>query len=78
MVQKRIKGTALAPARKNIGDDFALRGFATCGNVACRCVRLGQNANINAIRIIRARTNPVLATANPFRGTSWKGHLVRS
>ncbi|WP_090214649.1 recombinase family protein [Epibacterium ulvae] len=30
-VQQRIKGTALAPARKNIGDDFALRGFVTCG-----------------------------------------------
>ena len=30
-VQQRIRGTALAPVRKNIGDDFALRGFATCG-----------------------------------------------
>ena len=31
-VQKRRKGIAKAPARKNIGNDFALRGFVTCGN----------------------------------------------
>ncbi|MFY0620872.1 MAG: recombinase family protein [Pelagimonas sp.] len=30
--QKRLKGTALAPARKNIGESFALRGFVTCGD----------------------------------------------
>lgn len=28
--QERRKGAALAPARKNIGQDFALRGFVTC------------------------------------------------
>ncbi len=31
-VQKRRENAALAPARKNIGDDFALRGFVTCGD----------------------------------------------
>ena len=30
-VQARRKGTAKAPMRKNIGNDFALRGFVTCG-----------------------------------------------
>ncbi|MEM1150945.1 MAG: recombinase family protein [Pseudomonadota bacterium] len=29
-IQSRIKGAAMAPARKNIGNDFALRGFAAC------------------------------------------------
>ncbi len=31
-VQARRLGTAKAPMRKNIGDDFALRGFVTCGD----------------------------------------------
>ena len=31
-VQERRKGTARGPARKNIGDDFALRGFVACGD----------------------------------------------
>ena len=31
-VQKRRKGIAKAPARKNIGNDFILRGFVTCGD----------------------------------------------
>ncbi|MEL6486419.1 MAG: recombinase family protein [Pseudomonadota bacterium] len=31
-IQARIKGAAMAPARKNIGQDFALRGFATCAS----------------------------------------------
>lgn len=30
-VQERRQGATKAPARKNIGDDFALRGFVTCG-----------------------------------------------
>jgi hypothetical protein len=30
--QKRLRGTALAPARKNIGESFSLRGFVTCGD----------------------------------------------
>jgi len=30
-VQERRKGAAYAPKRKNIGDDFALRGIAVCG-----------------------------------------------
>ena len=30
-IQARRNGTAKAPMRKNIGDDFALRGFVTCG-----------------------------------------------
>ena len=31
-VQARRNGTAKAPMRKNIGDEFALRGFVTCGD----------------------------------------------
>ena len=31
-VQERRNGTAKLPARINIGDDFALRGFALCGD----------------------------------------------
>ena len=31
-VQARRKGVAKAPTRKNVGNDFALRGFVTCGN----------------------------------------------
>lgn len=31
-VQERHKGVARAPMRKNIGNDFALRGFVTCGD----------------------------------------------
>ena len=31
-VQKRRQSVAHAPARKNIGDDFALRGFVCCGD----------------------------------------------
>lgn len=31
-IQHRLQSTAYAPARKNIGEDFALRGFATCGD----------------------------------------------
>ncbi|WP_306129719.1 recombinase family protein [Roseovarius sp. MMSF_3350] len=31
-IQKRRSGVAKAPARKDIGKDFALRGFATCGD----------------------------------------------
>jgi len=31
-VQARRKGTAKAPMRQNIGNDFALRGFVTCGD----------------------------------------------
>ncbi|GLO72301.1 hypothetical protein MACH17_38180 [Phaeobacter inhibens] len=31
-VQQRRNGSAKAPARRNIGEDFALRGFATCGD----------------------------------------------
>jgi site-specific DNA recombinase len=31
-VQKRRSGNTKAPARKNLGDDFSLRGFVTCGD----------------------------------------------
>jgi site-specific DNA recombinase len=31
-VQVRLKGTGYAPARADIGEDFSLRGFATCGD----------------------------------------------
>jgi DNA invertase Pin-like site-specific DNA recombinase len=31
-VQERRQGVAKLPARKNIGDDFALRGFVLCGD----------------------------------------------
>jgi site-specific DNA recombinase len=31
-VQERLKTTGYAPERKNTGEDFALRGFATCGD----------------------------------------------
>ncbi len=31
-VQERLKGIAKAPKRKNIGDDFALRGFVCCAD----------------------------------------------
>lgn len=31
-IQARRKGVAKAPMRKNIGEDFALRGFVTCGD----------------------------------------------
>lgn len=31
-IQARRLGKSYAPARKNIGEDFALRGFATCGD----------------------------------------------
>jgi len=31
-IQDRLKATSYAPAHKNIGEDFALRGFVTCGD----------------------------------------------
>lgn len=31
-VQSRLKNTGYAPARVDIGEDFSLRGFATCGD----------------------------------------------
>ncbi len=31
-IQARLNGRAKLPARKNIGDDFALRGFVTCAD----------------------------------------------
>ncbi|MEP3348003.1 MAG: recombinase family protein [Litoreibacter sp.] len=31
-IQTRLRGTAYAPARRDIGSDFALRGVATCGD----------------------------------------------
>ncbi|MDG1208243.1 MAG: zinc ribbon domain-containing protein, partial [Paracoccaceae bacterium] len=31
-VQKRLETTGYAPARADIGEDFSLRGFATCGD----------------------------------------------
>lgn len=31
-IQARMKGAAVAPARKNIGEVFALRGFVLCGD----------------------------------------------
>ena len=31
-IQQRLQGTAKAPARKNLNEDFALRGFITCGD----------------------------------------------
>jgi site-specific DNA recombinase len=31
-MQERLCGTAYAPARQDIGDDFALRGFVACGD----------------------------------------------
>ncbi len=31
-IQRRREGTAKAPLRKNIGDDFALRGFVVCAD----------------------------------------------
>ena len=31
-VQERLKTTGYAPARTDIGEDFSLRGFATCGD----------------------------------------------
>ena len=30
-IQQRLNGNAKVPARKNVGEDFALRGFVTCG-----------------------------------------------
>ena len=34
-IKKRLEAGVLAPARKNLGEDFALRGFVTC----CECNR---------------------------------------
>lgn len=31
-VQDRLEGSSNAPARANLGEDFALRGFVTCGD----------------------------------------------
>ena len=53
-VQTRRKGVAKAPKRKNIGDQFALRGIALCAccDVPLHCHR--ENANVTGMQIVLA------------------------
>ena len=71
-IQTRLTMGVLAPARKDISNDFSLRGFVTCGdcNKTLRsCWSTGKYKNTPTIFAI---IEVVPATENPFAATKLK------
>jgi site-specific DNA recombinase len=77
-VQRKLKGNAKVPARKDINLDFPLRGFITCDCCGKPYQGSGRRGAAVPMPIISVRPKLAITTASRFHGTRSSASSFRS